>query len=198
MIELRATSRTLTSEIVDEMLRSLCLIFIGVALALAAYAQDTQFRPRDQQIPPPDCMNLHHAWEGLADRLPAVHARALAARPRALAHGTPHPHRLRSFALRHARTSLDAVELHAAADDGARSLLLRSGRRPLHRRSLSRRSRKALWRHRCRADLVDLSEHGHRRSQSAARWSSPCPAASRACGRWSPTFIAAACACSSP
>ncbi|HUY95329.1 MAG TPA: SUMF1/EgtB/PvdO family nonheme iron enzyme, partial [Terracidiphilus sp.] len=27
-------------------------------------AQDTAFEPRGQQIPPPECMNLHFAWEG--------------------------------------------------------------------------------------------------------------------------------------
>jgi iron(II)-dependent oxidoreductase len=54
------------------MLRSLCLTFIGVALALGAYAQDTQFRPREQQIPPPDCMNLHPAWQGQAATCPPL------------------------------------------------------------------------------------------------------------------------------
>ena len=31
---------------------------------LGAAAQDTRYAPRGQQIPPPDCMNLHNAWEG--------------------------------------------------------------------------------------------------------------------------------------
>jgi hypothetical protein len=39
--------------------------------------------------------------------------------------------------------------------------------RPLHRRPLSRRSGKTLRRHRRRAHLADLSEHGHRRPQPA-------------------------------
>jgi len=33
-------------------------------LVLSASAQDTAFEPRGQQIPPPECMNLHFAWEG--------------------------------------------------------------------------------------------------------------------------------------
>jgi hypothetical protein len=48
------------------------MTFIGVSLALNAYAQDTQFRPREQQIPPPDCMNLHPAWQGLAIACPPL------------------------------------------------------------------------------------------------------------------------------
>jgi hypothetical protein len=46
------------------MVHKLCLGVCGIALALGANAQDTQFGPRGQQIPPPDCLNLHHAWEG--------------------------------------------------------------------------------------------------------------------------------------
>jgi gamma-glutamyl hercynylcysteine S-oxide synthase len=42
----------------------LCLGILIAGLAAAAAAQDTQFQPRGQQIPPPDCMNLHYAWEG--------------------------------------------------------------------------------------------------------------------------------------
>ena len=50
--------------------RILCPVVLGAALALTAYAQDTQFGPRGQQIPPPDCMNLHHAWEGVQGACP--------------------------------------------------------------------------------------------------------------------------------
>jgi len=45
------------------MLRSISLGVLAGALALSAAAQDTQFPPVRQQIPAPDCMNLHHAWE---------------------------------------------------------------------------------------------------------------------------------------
>ena len=45
--------------------RSLSLVFVGAGLALAATAQDTQYPARGQQIPVPDCMNLHGAWEGV-------------------------------------------------------------------------------------------------------------------------------------
>jgi iron(II)-dependent oxidoreductase len=41
--------------------------FLGIlagALSSAAAAQDTLFPARGQQIPAPDCMNLHNAWEG--------------------------------------------------------------------------------------------------------------------------------------
>jgi formylglycine-generating enzyme required for sulfatase activity len=46
------------------MIRAICLGILAGAMALGASAQDTQFAPRDQQIPPPVCMNLHNAWEG--------------------------------------------------------------------------------------------------------------------------------------
>jgi iron(II)-dependent oxidoreductase len=35
------------------------------AIALCATAQDTQYPARGQQIPVPDCMNLHYAWDGV-------------------------------------------------------------------------------------------------------------------------------------
>ena len=41
-----------------------CLAFLLASLALGAAAQDTRYAPRGQQIPAPDCMNLHYAWEG--------------------------------------------------------------------------------------------------------------------------------------
>jgi iron(II)-dependent oxidoreductase len=47
------------------MLRTICLGFFCGALALGAAAQDTLFGSRGQQIPAPDCMNLHNAWEGV-------------------------------------------------------------------------------------------------------------------------------------
>src|SRR5580692_5433651 len=60
------------------MFRILCPVVLGSAVALGAYAQDTQFGPRGQQIPPPDCLNLHHAWEGVpATCLPFMHDRWL-------------------------------------------------------------------------------------------------------------------------
>jgi iron(II)-dependent oxidoreductase len=51
-------------------MRILTLGILSVAITLAAAAQDTQFGPREQQIPPPDCMNLHNAWEGPAPQCP--------------------------------------------------------------------------------------------------------------------------------
>ncbi len=47
------------------MLRAILFGILAVALTAAAAAQDTQYPPRGQQIPPPDCMNLHFAWENV-------------------------------------------------------------------------------------------------------------------------------------
>ena len=47
------------------MLRTISLGILAGAMALTASAQDTLYPARGQQIPPPDCMNLHYAWEGL-------------------------------------------------------------------------------------------------------------------------------------
>jgi formylglycine-generating enzyme required for sulfatase activity len=46
------------------MRRTFCLGILAISLALCAKSQDTQYPPRGQQIPPPNCMNLHNAWEG--------------------------------------------------------------------------------------------------------------------------------------
>jgi gamma-glutamyl hercynylcysteine S-oxide synthase len=61
------------------MQRTLCLGFLAVAFAAAAAAQDTQYPARGQQIPPPDCMNLHFAWQAAQPGCPPyVHERWLA------------------------------------------------------------------------------------------------------------------------
>ncbi|HEY1160352.1 MAG TPA: SUMF1/EgtB/PvdO family nonheme iron enzyme, partial [Terracidiphilus sp.] len=61
------------------MLRTTCLGILAGAIALAASAQDTQYPARGQQIPPPDCMNMHYAWEGVlqASCPPFAHERWL-------------------------------------------------------------------------------------------------------------------------
>jgi formylglycine-generating enzyme required for sulfatase activity len=46
------------------MFRSISLAVIAGAVALSAAAQDTLYSPKGQQIPAPECMNLHHPWEG--------------------------------------------------------------------------------------------------------------------------------------
>jgi formylglycine-generating enzyme required for sulfatase activity len=53
---------------------------LALVLPLAAHAQDSAYSPRGQQIPVPDCMNLHNAWEGAlaAGCSPATHDRWLA------------------------------------------------------------------------------------------------------------------------
>jgi gamma-glutamyl hercynylcysteine S-oxide synthase len=39
--------------------------FLALAIVAGATAQDTQYAPRGQQIPAPECMNLHFAWENV-------------------------------------------------------------------------------------------------------------------------------------
>ncbi len=41
-----------------------CLGSLPLFFAVLAAAQDSAYSPRGQQIPAPDCMNLHYAWEG--------------------------------------------------------------------------------------------------------------------------------------
>ena len=40
------------------------LVVVGLACGCAAGAQDTQYGPKEQQIPPPTCLTLRGAWEG--------------------------------------------------------------------------------------------------------------------------------------
>jgi len=47
------------------MLRDLCLTALFGTIALAASAQDTLYPPKEEQIPAPECMNLHTASDGL-------------------------------------------------------------------------------------------------------------------------------------
>ena len=61
------------------MRRFICLAFLLLALNLRVHAQDTLYPARGQQIPPPPCMNLHNAWEGLPVSCPPfMHERWLA------------------------------------------------------------------------------------------------------------------------
>ena len=62
------------------MLRDVCLGALLGAVALAAAAQDTLYPARGQQIPAPDCMNLHFAWENVLQPVcpPGAHDRWLA------------------------------------------------------------------------------------------------------------------------
>jgi formylglycine-generating enzyme required for sulfatase activity len=59
--------------------RAIFPVILAVALAAAAAAQDTQYPARGQQIPVPDCMNLHFAWENVLEPTcpPGVHLRWL-------------------------------------------------------------------------------------------------------------------------
>ena len=47
------------------MRRTSSFAFLALALAVSASAQDTQYPARGQQIPVPDCMNLHNAWDAV-------------------------------------------------------------------------------------------------------------------------------------
>ena len=62
----------------------------------------------------------------------------------------------------------------------------------IHGRPLPRRSGEALRRHRCRADLGDLSEYGHRRPQPAGHGALHARRHRGRCARWWRTSIAAA------
>ena len=46
--------------------RFLAATLLVLAFPALARAQDTAYRAEGQQIPPPHCMDLHHAWEGPA------------------------------------------------------------------------------------------------------------------------------------
>jgi formylglycine-generating enzyme required for sulfatase activity len=46
------------------MFRTLIFAVLTGSIALTAFAQDTQYPPKDEQLPPPDCLNLHVAWDG--------------------------------------------------------------------------------------------------------------------------------------
>jgi len=48
------------------MARRLCLGLLTAIIALGVVAQDTQYAPRNQQIPVPECLNIHFAWESTA------------------------------------------------------------------------------------------------------------------------------------
>jgi len=62
-----------------QMLHKVSLGILLTAFSLTAAAQDTQYGPRGQQIPAPDCLNLHYAWENVltAGCLPFAHERWL-------------------------------------------------------------------------------------------------------------------------
>jgi len=52
------------------MLRTAGLGILAAAIALASHAQDTLSAPHAQQLPPPDCLTLHNAWEHLPSGCP--------------------------------------------------------------------------------------------------------------------------------
>ncbi len=68
------------------MFREVCLgIAVGVDDRACEWHRTRSIPARGQQIPAPVCMSLHNAWEGNQLICPAVHARAMACGPAALA-----------------------------------------------------------------------------------------------------------------
>jgi len=61
------------------MFRKIIFGALAAAFTLAAAAQDSQYSPKGEQIPTPDCLNLHNAWEGplAAPCSPGAHERWL-------------------------------------------------------------------------------------------------------------------------
>ncbi len=61
------------------MVRTIGLGVLAAAISLAAAAQDTQYPAKGEQIPAPECMNLHVAWDGSlqAPCAPNIHERWL-------------------------------------------------------------------------------------------------------------------------
>ncbi|MGB6692505.1 MAG: SUMF1/EgtB/PvdO family nonheme iron enzyme [Terracidiphilus sp.] len=55
---------------ISNLVRAISLGCLVISLAAMAAAQDTAFGARGQQIPAPDCMNLHYVWEGPAATCP--------------------------------------------------------------------------------------------------------------------------------
>ena len=47
-----------------EMKKIAAIVLAAAAWTLPALAQDSQYRPVNQQIPPPTCLSLKFAWEG--------------------------------------------------------------------------------------------------------------------------------------
>ena len=102
------------------------------ALMTPGSAQDSHFvpyAPTDQLLKSPPCLTLRGAWEGgNLPCTPFAHREWLAD----LTHWRAE-RRIRigydRRALRPSRAAVGAIELHAAADDGAGPLFLRSGRK---------------------------------------------------------------------
>ena len=63
----------------DRTVRAIILGILAGAFTLAAAAQTTQYKPQNELIPVPDCLNLHHLWENdqLAGCAPDAHERWL-------------------------------------------------------------------------------------------------------------------------
>ena len=92
--------------------------------AFPAAAQDSKYRPTNQQIPVPDCLNVKGLWDAGSKVCTLEEHKAWLAdithwrKERLIRIGYD------GFALRSAGAAVDAIEFHAAADDGAGPLLL--------------------------------------------------------------------------
>jgi gamma-glutamyl hercynylcysteine S-oxide synthase len=151
----------------NRMLRAICLGFLWRRFALAAAAQDTQYPARGQQIPAPDCMNLHFAWENvLQPAARRTHERWL----KDIQHWRTE-RRIR-IAYDPSRYELPALKWTQSSFIQPQMMVQdRYFYDPVAGRYTVDRYlddlEKALRRHRCGAGLVHLSEHGHRRPQPA-------------------------------
>ncbi len=145
------------------MRRTALLTLLAAAITLFASAQDTQYPARGQQIPVPDCMNLHNAWEGVltAGCQPYMHYSWL----RDLQHWRTE-RRIR-IAYDPTRYSLPALQWTQSSFIQPQMMVHdryfydpAAGRYTVDRYLDD--LREALRRHRCRPHLGHLPEYGHR------------------------------------
>ena len=155
--------------------RLLLVLVFQFTIVFGLLAQDTKYVPGGatawdptwQQIPGPNCLEVRGAWEGGSTPCsPDDHPDWLAdvthwREERRIRIGFD-PSRYELPALKWTQSSF--IQPQMMVQD---RYFYDPVAAPIHRRSLSRRSREALWRHRRRAHLVDLSQHGHRRPQPA-------------------------------
>ena len=97
------------------------LILAGVTICCA---QDSSFRPKGQQIPVPACLTMKGLWEGGSKPCSQTGHPAWLADITHWRARTSYSSRLRWCQVRSARLGMDAIEFHAAPDDGAGSVLL--------------------------------------------------------------------------
>ena len=108
-----------------------CLLAFVLFSATPMLAQDTKVVGRytdgwdsgPQQIAGPGCLSIRGAWEGGSEPCRVNEHEDWLNDITHWRDGAAHPHRLRRIALRPARTEVDAVQFHSAADDGAKTAI---------------------------------------------------------------------------